>query len=344
MTGTSFQFVPYRGTAPALRDLLAGQIDIMLDQASNVLPQLNAGAIKGFAVTAKERLASAPQVPTVAEAGLPGLLVSVWHGLWAPKGTPADIIAKLNAAVVKSLAEPATKEKLGALGRGHPARRPAHAARRWAPGRRPRSRSGGPSSSRGDQRRMKLGVLQFFSWPGRHGLLKKSTHAPSSASRSWTAPASMRCGWPSITSTYSVCPSVHMVGTLAAAPHQAPAHRHGGVAGGALSSAAAGRGGGAARPAVGRARQLGRWAWLCPFGIQCFGVPPEESADRFREAVEIVLKAWTEERLTYKGQHFSFDGRRAAAQAAAADHIRRSGWRRPRSPPSTGRRAAAFPS
>ena len=120
MTGTSFQFVPYRGTAPALRDLLAGQIDIMIDQASNVLPQLNAGAIKGFAVTARERLASAPQVPTVAEAGLPDLLVSVWHGLWAPKATPADIIAKLNAAVVTSLAEPMTKEKLAALGQDIP--------------------------------------------------------------------------------------------------------------------------------------------------------------------------------------------------------------------------------
>jgi tripartite-type tricarboxylate transporter receptor subunit TctC len=71
-------------------------------------------------VTAKERLASAPQVPTVAEAGLPDLLVSVWHGLWAPKGTPTDIIAKLNAAVVKSLGEAATKEKLAALGQDIP--------------------------------------------------------------------------------------------------------------------------------------------------------------------------------------------------------------------------------
>jgi len=120
LTDTRFQFVPYRGTAPAMRDLLAGQIDIMLDQASNVLPQLNAGAIKGFAVTAKQRLPSAPQVPTVGEAGLPDLLVSVWHGLWAPKGTSPDIIAKLNAAVVKSLAEPATKEKLAALGQDIP--------------------------------------------------------------------------------------------------------------------------------------------------------------------------------------------------------------------------------
>jgi tripartite-type tricarboxylate transporter receptor subunit TctC len=120
MTGTQFQFVPYRGTAPAMRDLLAGQIDIMIDQASNVLPQLRAGTIKAFAVTAKERLPSAPEVPTVDEAGLPGLHVSVWHGLWVPKGTPAGVIAKLNAAVVKSLAESGTKEKLAALGQEIP--------------------------------------------------------------------------------------------------------------------------------------------------------------------------------------------------------------------------------
>jgi tripartite-type tricarboxylate transporter receptor subunit TctC len=120
LTGTSFQFVPYRGTAPAMRDLVAGQIDIMLDQASNVLPQLRGGTIKGFAVTAKERLASAPDLLTVDEAGLPGLYVSVWHGVWAPKGTPSDVIAKLNAAMVKSLAEPATKEKLAALGQDIP--------------------------------------------------------------------------------------------------------------------------------------------------------------------------------------------------------------------------------
>jgi tripartite-type tricarboxylate transporter receptor subunit TctC len=103
-----------------MRDLLAGQIDIMLDQASNVLPQLRAGAIKAFAVTAKERLPSAPEVPTVDEAGLPGLYVSVWHGVWAPKGTPADVIARLNGAVVKALGEAGTREKLAALGQEIP--------------------------------------------------------------------------------------------------------------------------------------------------------------------------------------------------------------------------------
>ena len=120
MTGTQFQFVPYRGTAPAIRDLMSGQIDIMIDQASNVLPHLRAGTIKGFAVMSKERLPSASDVPTVDEAGLPGLHVSVWHGLWAPKPTPADVIARLNGAVVKSLGEPGTKEKLAALGQEIP--------------------------------------------------------------------------------------------------------------------------------------------------------------------------------------------------------------------------------
>ena len=112
MTGTQFQFVPYRGTAPAMRDLLAGQIDIMIDQASNVLPQLRGGTIKAFAVTAKERLPSAPDVPTVDEAGLPG--------------SPSDFttapfsLAMISAGVVKSLGEPGTKEKLAALGQDIP--------------------------------------------------------------------------------------------------------------------------------------------------------------------------------------------------------------------------------
>ena len=120
MTDTHFPFVPYRGTAPAMRDLVAGQIDFMFDQASNVMPQLNGGTIKAFAVTARTRLAPAPAVPTVDEAGLPGLYISVWHGLWVPKRTPAPIIAKLNEAVVKALGEPATREKLAALGQEIP--------------------------------------------------------------------------------------------------------------------------------------------------------------------------------------------------------------------------------
>jgi len=112
--------VPYRGAAPAMRDLVAGQIDFMFDQASNVMPQLQGGTIKAFAVTARARLAPAPAVPTVDEAGLPGLYVSVWHGLWAPRRTPADIVARLNDAVVKALADPGTRAKLAALGQDVP--------------------------------------------------------------------------------------------------------------------------------------------------------------------------------------------------------------------------------
>src|SRR5215470_17269343 len=103
-TATRFQFVPYRGVAPAVQDLVAGQLDFMIDQATNSLPQVSAGKIRAYAVTGKTRLAAAPDIPTVDEAGLPGFYVSIWQGLWLPKRTPQDIIAKLNAAVVAALA------------------------------------------------------------------------------------------------------------------------------------------------------------------------------------------------------------------------------------------------
>src|SRR3977135_4146623 len=103
-TGTSFQFVPYRGTGPAMQDLVAGQIDIMFDQAANSLPQVRNGSVKVYAVTAKSRLSSAPDIPTVDEAGLPSFYIAVWHALWVPKGTPKDIVARLTAAVVDALA------------------------------------------------------------------------------------------------------------------------------------------------------------------------------------------------------------------------------------------------
>jgi tripartite-type tricarboxylate transporter receptor subunit TctC len=119
-TGTSFAFVPYRGTGPALRDLMAGQIDLMIDQASNVVPQIQAGTIKGLAVLSPARLPSTPDVPTVDEAGVAGLHMSVWHGLWAPRAVPTDVIARVNAAVVAALADPKTREKLGGLGQEVP--------------------------------------------------------------------------------------------------------------------------------------------------------------------------------------------------------------------------------
>jgi tripartite-type tricarboxylate transporter receptor subunit TctC len=116
LTGTSFSFVPYRGAGPALNDLMAGHIDLMFDQASNSLGQVRGGTVKAYAVTAPTRLASAPDIPTVDEAGLPGLYIAYWHGLWAPKNTPGDAIAKLNAAVVKALADPALRQRFLELG------------------------------------------------------------------------------------------------------------------------------------------------------------------------------------------------------------------------------------
>ena len=119
-TGTEFQFVPYRGAGPATIDLVAGQIDLMFDQASNSLPQIRNGAIKAFAVTSPTRLASAPEIPTVDEAGLPGLYISYWHGIWVPKNTPKDVVDKFNAAIVAALADPAVRQRFAELGQEIP--------------------------------------------------------------------------------------------------------------------------------------------------------------------------------------------------------------------------------
>ena len=97
-TNTRFQFIPYRGTAPAMQDLVAGHIDLMFDQVSNSLPYVRDQKIRAYAVTAKTRLASAPDIPTADEAGLSDFHISVWHAFWVPKGTPQSIIAKINAA------------------------------------------------------------------------------------------------------------------------------------------------------------------------------------------------------------------------------------------------------
>ena len=122
LTGTRYQFVPYRGAGPAMQDLVAGQIDLMIDQAANSLPQVRAGTIKAYAVTDKVRLAAAPDIPTVDEAGVPGLHISIWHALWMPKGTPKDIIAKLNAAVVEALGDAGVRARLAELGQEIPPR------------------------------------------------------------------------------------------------------------------------------------------------------------------------------------------------------------------------------
>lgn len=115
-SNTQFQLVPYRGAAPAMQDLLAGQIDMMIDLASNALPHVQAGSIRSYAVTAKSRLASAPNVPTVDEAGLPGYHVGNWFALWAPKDTPPDVMAKLNAAVVDVLSTASVRTRMTELG------------------------------------------------------------------------------------------------------------------------------------------------------------------------------------------------------------------------------------
>jgi tripartite-type tricarboxylate transporter receptor subunit TctC len=116
ITGTRFPFVPYRGTGPALNDLIAGQIDLIVDQTSNSMAQVKAGSVKAFAVTAKERLPSAPNIPTVDEAGAPGLYISVWYGLWVPKGTPRDVVARLNAAAVDAMADPTVQTRMATFG------------------------------------------------------------------------------------------------------------------------------------------------------------------------------------------------------------------------------------
>ena len=120
ITGTQFKFVPYRGTGPAMTDLVAGRVDLMFDQASNSLPQVRSGKIKAVAVTAKTRLSSAPDIPTVDEAGVTGLYVAVWHGIWAPKSTPSDIVSKLNAAFVGALADKALRRRFADLGQEVP--------------------------------------------------------------------------------------------------------------------------------------------------------------------------------------------------------------------------------
>jgi tripartite-type tricarboxylate transporter receptor subunit TctC len=116
MTGTRFQLVPYRGAAPAAQDLLAGQLDLMIGGPSMTLQAARAGRVRIYAVAAPTRSTVAPDIPSVDEAGLPGFYLSVWQGLWVPKGTPKEIIAKLNAAIGDALADPVVRERFASLG------------------------------------------------------------------------------------------------------------------------------------------------------------------------------------------------------------------------------------
>jgi len=114
-TGTRFTLVPYRGAGPALLDLVAGQVDIMSTGPAIALPHIRDGSVKAYAVTAKERIAAAPDIPTTDEAGLPGFYFSAWAGLWVPKGTPREIINKLDAAVRDALSDSAIRRRLAVL-------------------------------------------------------------------------------------------------------------------------------------------------------------------------------------------------------------------------------------
>jgi tripartite-type tricarboxylate transporter receptor subunit TctC len=120
VSGTTVQFVPYRGASLALQDLLAGQIDMMIDQPSNSLPHALAGKVKALAVTAPARLAAAPDIPTTDEAGLPGFYTSVWQALWVPRATPDAVVERLNKAVREALADPKVRQRFGELGQEIP--------------------------------------------------------------------------------------------------------------------------------------------------------------------------------------------------------------------------------
>src|SRR5205814_484026 len=122
ITGTRFAQVPYRGSAPVMQALVAAQIDFGIESAVTSLPQFRAGAIKAFAVAGKNRYTAAKDIPTADEAGVAGLYVTAWFALFAPKGTPGDVVARLNAAIVDFLADPAAQQRLVDLGMDIPPR------------------------------------------------------------------------------------------------------------------------------------------------------------------------------------------------------------------------------
>jgi len=116
VTGIKLQYVPYRGTQPAMNDLVAGQIDLIVDQTSNSINQVCAGTIRAYAITDGKRVDSAPDIPTTDEAGLPGFHMTLWSGLWVPRGTPKEVVAKLNGAAVEALKDPAVRKQFENLG------------------------------------------------------------------------------------------------------------------------------------------------------------------------------------------------------------------------------------
>jgi tripartite-type tricarboxylate transporter receptor subunit TctC len=115
-TGTKFQFVPYKGAGPAMQDVMSGQVELTCLEASATRPHVRAGKLRAYAVLSKTRWPGMPETPTIDEAGVPGLYLPFWHGLWVPKATPRDVVAKLNSAVVETLADPAIRKRLTGLG------------------------------------------------------------------------------------------------------------------------------------------------------------------------------------------------------------------------------------
>ena len=115
-TGARFQYVPYRGAAPAMQDLVGGQIDLSCLEASATLANVQAGRLKAFAVMSEQRWPKSPDTPTMIESGVPGLSISFWHGLWTTKGTPKEVVDRLDAAVINALADPAVRQRLETLG------------------------------------------------------------------------------------------------------------------------------------------------------------------------------------------------------------------------------------
>jgi tripartite-type tricarboxylate transporter receptor subunit TctC len=116
LTGTQVNFIPYRGAGPAMTDLISGQVDLLVVQGAAALPQVRAGTIRAIANLSPQRSASMPDIPTADEAGVPGWYMSGWFGFFAPKGTPKDVIAKLNGAMTQVLADPAVRAKFSELG------------------------------------------------------------------------------------------------------------------------------------------------------------------------------------------------------------------------------------
>lgn len=122
ITGSPLQIIHYKGSGPAMQDVIAGHIDMSFDQAATALAQVRGGKVRAYAVTSRTRLAAAPEIPTVDEAGLPNFYMSIWHAFWVPKGTPKAVVDRLNAAIVESLADPAVQKRLADLGQEIPAR------------------------------------------------------------------------------------------------------------------------------------------------------------------------------------------------------------------------------